>query len=110
MRKGISVAAVVGVLALTASACGGSDGAADSSGKKAAEDPQSVSGSITWWDTSNEAEGPTYDKLVKAFEAEYPKIKVTRTPVSFDQAEQKFKTAAQNGKGAPDIIRTDVGW
>ncbi|MCX4822626.1 extracellular solute-binding protein [Streptomyces sp. NBC_01142] len=110
MRKGISVAAVVGVLALTASACGGSDGATDSSGKKAAEDPKSVTGSITWWDTSNEAEGPTYDKLVKDFQAEYPKIKVTRTSVSFDQAEQKFKTAAQNGKGAPDVIRTDVGW
>lgn len=111
MRKGISVAAIVGVLALTASACGDSDsGGGDSSGKKAAEDPQSVAGSITWWDTSNEAEGPTYDKLVKAFEDEYPKIKVTRTSVSFDQAEQKFKTAAQSGNGAPDIIRTDVGW
>lgn len=110
MRKGISVAAIVGVLALTASACGGSDGGSDSSGKKAAEDPKGVTGSITWWDTSNEAEGPTYDKLVAAFQKEYPKIKVTRTPVSFDQAEQKFKTAAQSGKGAPDVIRTDVGW
>ncbi|MFE7131998.1 extracellular solute-binding protein [Streptomyces sp. NPDC057638] len=110
MRRGMTVAAIAGVLALTATACGGSDTTSDSSGKKAAEDPQSVSGSITWWDTSNEAEGPTYDKLIAAFQAEYPKIKVDRTSVSFDQAEQKFKTAAQNGKGAPDVIRTDVGW
>ncbi|ANW20494.1 extracellular solute-binding protein [Streptomyces clavuligerus] len=111
MRRGITVAAIAGVLALTATACGGNDGGSgDSSGKKAAEDPQSVSGSITWWDTSNEAEGPTYDKLVAAFQKEYPKIKVDRTSVSFDQAEQKFKTAAQSGKGAPDVIRTDVGW
>ncbi|WP_240135924.1 extracellular solute-binding protein [Streptomyces sp. MUM 178J] len=110
MRKGISVAALVGALALTATACGDNGGASDSSGKKAAEDPKSVSGSITWWDTSNEAEGPAYDTLIEQFEAEYPKIKVNRTSVSFDQAEQKFKTAAQNGKGAPDVIRTDVGW
>ncbi|MQS99571.1 extracellular solute-binding protein [Streptomyces jumonjinensis] len=110
MRKGMTAAAIAGVLALTATACGGSEGGGDSSGKKAAEDPQSVSGSITWWDTSNEAEGPTYDKLVAAFQDEYPKIKVNRTSVSFDQAEQKFKTAAQSGKGAPDVIRTDVGW
>ncbi|MFI1012486.1 extracellular solute-binding protein [Streptomyces sp. NPDC020965] len=110
MRRGTTVAAIAGVLALTATACGGDSGGGDSSGKKAAEDPGSVSGSITWWDTSNEAEGPTYDKLVKAFQDEYPKIRVTRTSVSFDQAEQKFKTAAQSGKGAPDVIRTDVGW
>ncbi|WP_190121849.1 extracellular solute-binding protein [Streptomyces inusitatus] len=112
MRRGITVAAIAGVLALTATACGGDSGGGggDSSGKKAAEDPRSVSGSITWWDTSNEAEGPTYDKLIAAFQAEYPKIKVNRTSVSFDQAEQKFKTAAQSGKGAPDVIRTDVGW
>ncbi|MEU5978791.1 extracellular solute-binding protein [Streptomyces sp. NPDC047315] len=111
MRKGMTVTAIAGVLALTVTACGGGDGGSgDSSGKKAAEDPGSVSGSITWWDTSNEAEGPTYDKLVAQFQQEYPKIKVNRTSVSFDQAEQKFKTAAQSGKGAPDVIRTDVGW
>ncbi|MGW5678008.1 extracellular solute-binding protein [Streptomyces sp. NPDC003860] len=111
MRKGMTATAIAGVLALTLTACGGNDGGSgDSSGKKAAEDPQGVSGSITWWDTSNEAEGPTYDKLVAQFQKEHPKIKVNRTSVSFDQAEQKFKTAAQNGKGAPDVIRTDVGW
>ncbi|MEC4017212.1 extracellular solute-binding protein [Streptomyces sp. H27-D2] len=108
MRRGISVAAVVGVLALTATACGGdSDGGGDSNGSK---DPGKVSGTVTWWDTSNEAEGPAYEKLVKDFEAKYPKISVKRVPVSFDAAEQKFKTAAPSGKGAPDVMRTDVGW
>jgi arabinogalactan oligomer/maltooligosaccharide transport system substrate-binding protein len=29
--------------------------------------------------------------------------------VDFTTVEQKFKTAAQSGKGAPDVIRTDVG-
>ncbi|OON71576.1 extracellular solute-binding protein [Streptomyces tsukubensis] len=111
MRRGISAAALAGVLALAATACGGDGGSdSDSSGKKAAEDPKGVSGTVTYWDTSNEAEGPTYDKLVKRFEAAYPKIDVKRVPVSFDAAEQKFKTAAQSGKGAPDVVRTDVGW
>ncbi|MEU6082922.1 extracellular solute-binding protein [Streptomyces sp. NPDC047108] len=110
MRRGISIAALAGVLALAATACGGDSGGGGGDGSKAAEDPGSVTGTVTWWDTSNEAEGPTYEKLVKDFEAEYPKIKVKRVPVSFDAAEQKFKTAAQSGKGAPDVIRTDVGW
>lgn len=110
MRRGISVAAVAGVLALTATACGGGDAGSGGDGSKAAKDPGSVSGSVTWWDTSNEAEGPAYDELVADFEKKYPKIDVKRVPVSFDAAEQKFKTAAQSGKGAPDVLRTDVGW
>ncbi|MFG2191276.1 extracellular solute-binding protein [Streptomyces sp. NPDC048639] len=110
MRRGISIAAVAGVLALAATACGGDNGDGGGDGSRAAKDPGSVTGTVTWWDTANEAEGPTYEKLVKDFEAEYPKIKVKRVPVSFDAAEQKFKTAAQSGKGAPDVIRTDVGW
>ncbi|MEV5506929.1 extracellular solute-binding protein [Streptomyces orinoci] len=110
MRRGISVAAVVGVLALTATACGG-DGGSGSDGAKAASDPGSVSGTITWWDTSDATnEAPAFKKLVKDFEAKYPKIKVDYVNVPFDQAQQKFKTAAATGKGAPDVLRSDVGW
>jgi arabinogalactan oligomer/maltooligosaccharide transport system substrate-binding protein len=110
MRRGISVAAVAGLLALAATACGGDSGSSGGDGSQAAKDPGSVAGTVTWWDTSNEAEGPAYDQLVEEFEATYPKIDVKRVPVSFDAAEQKFKTAAQSGKGAPDVMRTDVGW
>ncbi|MFI1967858.1 sugar ABC transporter substrate-binding protein [Streptomyces cinnamoneus] len=110
MRRGISVAAVVGVLALTATACGGG-GDSGNDGSKAAEDPGSVSGTITWWDTSDATnEAPAFKKLVKDFEAKYPKIKVDYVNVPFDQAQQKFKTAASTGKGAPDVLRSDVGW
>ncbi|GHC63913.1 extracellular solute-binding protein [Streptomyces cinnamoneus] len=110
MRRGISVAAVVGVLALTATACGGG-GDSGSDGSKAAQDPGSVSGTITWWDTSDATnEAPAFKKLVAAFEAKYPKIKVEYVNVPFDQAQQKFKTAASTGKGAPDVLRSDVGW
>ncbi|MFF3762550.1 extracellular solute-binding protein [Streptomyces sp. NPDC001922] len=110
MRRGISVAAVAGVLALAATACGGETADTGGDGSKAAKDPGNVSGTVTWWDTSNEAEGPAYGKLIADFEKKYPKIQVKRVPVSFDAAEQKFKTAAQAGKGAPDVMRTDVGW
>ncbi|MGK5544138.1 extracellular solute-binding protein [Streptomyces sp. URMC 127] len=110
MRRGISVAAVVGVLALTATACGG-DGGGGNDGAKAASDPGSVSGTVTWWDTSDATnEAPAFKKLVSAFEQKYPKIKVEYVNVPFDQAQQKFKTAAATGKGAPDVLRSDVGW
>ncbi|MEU8581756.1 extracellular solute-binding protein [Streptomyces abikoensis] len=110
MRRGISVAAVVGALALTMTACGGGgDNGGD--GSKAANDPGAVSGTITWWDTSDATnEAPAFKKLVKDFEAKYPKIKVDYVNVPFDQAQQKFKTAASTGKGAPDVLRSDVGW
>ncbi|MEH6376153.1 extracellular solute-binding protein [Streptomyces sp. KLMMK] len=110
MRRGISVAAVVGVLALTATACGG-DGGGGNDGAKAASDPGSVTGTVTWWDTSDATnEAPVFKKLVSAFEQKYPKIKVEYVNVPFDQAQQKFKTAAATGKGAPDVLRSDVGW
>ncbi|MCC3774019.1 extracellular solute-binding protein [Streptomyces sp. UNOB3_S3] len=110
MRRGISVAAVVGALALTMTACG-SGGGNGGDGSKAANDPGAVSGTITWWDTSDTTnEAPAFKKLVKDFEAKYPKIKVEYVNVPFDQAQQKFKTAAATGKGAPDVLRSDVGW
>jgi arabinogalactan oligomer/maltooligosaccharide transport system substrate-binding protein len=106
MRRGISIAAAVTTLALGLTACGGSNSDAGSKPK----DPKDVSGAITWWDTSNDAEAPAYKALVADFEKKYPKIKVKRVAVPFDQAQQKFKTAAQAKKGAPDVIRAEVGW
>ncbi|MER6329912.1 extracellular solute-binding protein [Streptomyces sp. NPDC001034] len=107
MRRGVSIAAVVTAVVLTASACGGSS-SSDSSGKP--KDPKDISGTITYWDTSDAAtEAPTYKALVKQFEAKYPKIKVNYQNVPFTDVEQKFKSAAKSGKGAPDVVRTDVG-
>ncbi|KOV71022.1 extracellular solute-binding protein [Streptomyces sp. MMG1121] len=106
MRRGISIAAAVTVIALSATACGGSDSNASSQPK----DPKDVSGTITYWDTSDAAtEAPTYKALIKQFEAKYPKIKVNYQSVPFTDVEQKFKSAAKSGKGAPDVVRTDVG-
>ncbi|MET9451889.1 extracellular solute-binding protein [Streptomyces cinerochromogenes] len=99
MRRGIAASALVASFALTATACGGSD-----SGKS--DGPVT----ITWWDTSNATnEAPTYKALVQQFEAAHKDIKVKYVNVPFDQAQNKFDTAA-GAKGAPDILRSEVGW
>ena len=100
MRRGIAATALVASLALAATACGGSD-----SGDKA-DGPVT----ITWWDTSNATnEAPTYQALVKEFEAAHKDVKVNYVNVPFDQAQNKFDTAA-GSKGAPDVLRSEVGW
>lgn len=101
MRRGIAASAVVVSLALAATACGGSD---NDSGKS--DGPVT----ITWWDTSNATnEAPTYKALVKEFEAANKNIKVKYVNVPFDQAQNKFDTAA-GSQGAPDVLRSEVGW
>ncbi|MER5915108.1 extracellular solute-binding protein [Streptomyces sp. NPDC001982] len=100
MRRGIAASALVASLALTATACGGSDSDSKSDGPV----------TITWWDTSNATnEAPTYQALVKQFEAANKNIKVKYVNVPFDQAQNKFDTAA-GSKGAPDVLRSEVGW
>ncbi|GHD83850.1 extracellular solute-binding protein [Streptomyces naganishii] len=101
MRRGIAATALVASIALAATACGGSDSGSDKSGGPV---------TITWWDTSNATnEAPTYQALVKQFEAANKNIKVKYVNVPFDQAQNKFDTAA-GSKGAPDILRSEVGW
>ncbi|MFE9687003.1 extracellular solute-binding protein [Streptomyces sp. NPDC002701] len=101
MRRGIAATALVASLALAATACGGDS---DDSGE--ADGPVT----LTWWDTSNATnEAPTYKALVKDFEKANPDIKVKYVNVPFDQAQNKFDTAA-GSKGAPDILRSEVGW
>lgn len=109
MRRGISAVAMAAAIALGITACGGS-GSDDKQDSGKAKDPSQVSGTITYWDTSDaKNEAPEYKALVAAFEAKYPKIKVNYQNVDFGTVEQKFKASAQSGKGAPDVVRTDVG-
>ena len=101
MRRGIAATALVASLALAATACGGSDSGSDKS-----DGPVT----LTWWDTSNATnEAPTYKALVKEFEAAHKGIRVKYVNVPFDQAQNKFDTAA-GATGAPDILRSEVGW
>ncbi|MCH0571154.1 extracellular solute-binding protein [Streptomyces sp. MUM 136J] len=103
MRRGIAASALVASLALAATACGGSD-----SGDKGDQADGPVT--ITWWDTSNATnEAPTYQALIKEFEAANKDVKVKYVNVQFDQAQNKFDTAA-GASGAPDVLRSEVGW
>lgn len=100
MRRGIAATALVAALGLAATACGGD------SGSDKADGPVT----ITWWDTSNATnEAPTYKALVADFEKANAKIKVKYVNVPFDAAQNKFDTAA-GSKGAPDVLRSEVGW
>ncbi|MCX4909276.1 extracellular solute-binding protein [Streptomyces sp. NBC_00878] len=100
MRRGIAATALVASLALAATACGGDSDSGEADGPV----------TITWWDTSNATnEAPVYKALAKEFEQANPDIKVTYVNVPFDQAQNKFDTAA-GSKGAPDILRSEVGW
>ncbi|MQY14756.1 putative ABC transporter-binding protein [Streptomyces sp. RB5] len=108
MRRGIprrvaTATALVATLALAATACGDDSG---DSGDKKGSGPVT----ITWWDTSNATnEAPTYKALISEFEAANKDIKVKYVNVPFDQAQDKFQTAA-GSKGAPDVLRSEVGW
>ncbi|QKV95349.1 extracellular solute-binding protein [Streptomyces sp. NA02950] len=106
MRRGIAATALVAAMALAATACGGDDG--DNGGGKPGG---KLSGTVTYWDTSNDAEKGTYKKLALGFEKEHPGVKVNYVNVPFGEALAKFKNAAgSGGSGAPDVLRTEVAW
>ncbi len=103
MRRGMVTTALVAGLAMAATACGGGGGGDQQSGGE-------LSGTVTFWDTSNDAEKATYRKLAEAFEKEHPKVDVKYVSVPFGDANAKFKNAAGGGAGAPDVMRTEVAW
>ncbi|MER7988413.1 extracellular solute-binding protein [Streptomyces noursei] len=106
MRRGIRGAlatALVAGLALAATGCGGGGDGGSSAGGE-------LSGTVTFWDTSNDAEKATYRKLAEGFQKEHPKVHVAYVNVPFGDANAKFKNAAGGGAGAPDVMRTEVAW
>lgn len=106
MRHGIAATALVAAIALAATACGGGD--TDGGGKRS---DGKISGTVTYWDTSNEAEKGTYEQLALGFRKKYPDVKVNYVNVPFGEALAKFKNAAgSGGSGAPDVLRAEVAW
>lgn len=104
---GIAVAA----LALTLAACGSDGGDSDTSSSDAGGASGDLSAELTWWDTADATnEAPAYDELIKKFNEEYPDVTINHETVPFDQTQNKFKTAAESGSGAPDILRAEVAW
>ncbi|MGW3341970.1 extracellular solute-binding protein [Nonomuraea rubra] len=110
MRRLLPSAAAVAALVLTVSACG-AGGGETAAPPAQVSDPSKVSGEVTWWDTTRpDSEGPTFQALIKEFQAKYPQVKVNYVNVPSDQAQNQFQTAAQAGTGAPDVIRSEVAW
>lgn len=107
MRRGIAATALVAALALAATACGGDTKDSGSGGAKADGE---LSGTVTWWDTSNDAEKASFQKLAEAFTAKHPKVTVKYVNVPYGDAQNKVKNAFSSGSEAPDVIRADVGW
>lgn len=111
MRRIARAGAVVAAVSLLATACGSGDDTNNESDSASAPAPDEVSGSLTWWDTSDPTnEGPAFDELIEKFNEEYPNVEIDHQMVPFGEAQNKFKTAADAGKGAPDILRAEVAW
>lgn len=104
MRRGIGTTALVAALALTATACGSGDDENQSDGSG------ELSGTVTFWDTSNDAERGFYKEIAEDFTKKHPKVEVKHVSVDFGEANNKFKNAAGGNAGAPDVMRTEVAW
>ncbi|TWH05015.1 arabinogalactan oligomer/maltooligosaccharide transport system substrate-binding protein [Nocardioides sp. J9] len=110
MRRTLPAAGIA-ALALVLSACGGGDSESDDKKSSNDVDPASLSAELTWWDTSDPTnEAPAFKELIKKFNAEYPNVTINYQSVPFGEAQNKFKTAAEAGQGAPDILRAEVAW
>lgn len=103
MRRGVGTTALVAALALAATACGGGGEGAQDDGS------DGLFGTVTYWDTSNDAEKGVYRKIAEDFEKEYPEVDVAYVNIGFDDAQNKFKNAANAGE-APEVMRTEVAW
>jgi len=104
-------------LAIALAACGGDDGEeapAEASPEPTEEptvDPESLEANLTWWDTSDpQNEGPAFQELISQFNEVYPNVTIDYQSVPFGDAQNNFKTAAEAGSGAPDILRAEVAW
>jgi len=109
MRRTAKTLGAIAALALALSACGGDDD--ESGGTQPTTDPTALTAELTWWDTSDPTnEGPAFKELITKFNQTYPNVKINYQSVPFGEAQNKFKTAAAAGSGAPDILRAEVAW
>lgn len=99
-RSLLKLGGVVGG-AMALAACSSSSGGAAASPSASALDPSTTAElSLTYW---ADAQKPTVDANIKAFNAKYPNIKVTATAIGWEQYWTKLRTQAQ-GDTLPDIM------
>ncbi|MET2714122.1 extracellular solute-binding protein [Streptomyces harbinensis] len=107
MRRSIgTTTAALAALTLAVTACGGGDGG-DGGGAAAADGE--LSGTITYWDTSNETEAQVFKAIAEEFATQHPGVTVDYVNIGFDDAQNRFKNAAAANE-APDVMRTEVAW
>ncbi len=111
MRRSLPGIAGSVALVLTLAACGGDDDSSGPADNSSDSDASALDAELTWWDTSDPTnEGPAFEQLIEQFNEEYPDVTINYQSVPFGEAQNKFKTAAESGKGAPDILRAEVAW
>lgn len=69
---------------------------------------RSTGSTVVFWDTSGPTEHAVFQELAEMC-GKQGGYQVKVEVVSFDQALNNYKTAAQAGQG-PDVLRSDVGW
>ena len=111
MRRLLPAIAGTAAFALLLAACGGDEETPNADANNENADPASLEAELTWWDTSDPTnEGPAFKQLIEKFNEEYPNVTINYQSVPFADAQNKFKTAADSGSGAPDILRAEVAW
>jgi len=113
MRRIATGIAGTAMLALALAACGNDSDSGSNGNPSASEsvDPASLTADLTWWDTSDPTnEAPAFKALITKFNKTYPNVHINYQSVPFGDAQNKFKTAAEAGSGAPDILRAEVAW
>jgi arabinogalactan oligomer / maltooligosaccharide transport system substrate-binding protein len=98
-------------LALVLAACGSDAENQNNDNEPEAQNGEELTAELTWWDTSDPTnEAPAFKELISRFNEEYPNVTIDYQSVPFGEAQNKFKTAADSGSGAPDILRAEVAW
>ncbi|WP_052807340.1 extracellular solute-binding protein [Risungbinella massiliensis] len=97
MRKSLYLLTILSLVAILFVGC--------SSEQDASSGPVTV----TYWNTANDEETATLKEIIADFEKANPDIKIKLENVPFEEAQNKFKRAAQEGNG-PDVIRSEIAW
>lgn len=108
-RSAFAALGALAVAVLVGACSGGSSTGGAAATAAASVDPSTVSGTVTFWDTSSSTEIPLNKRIVADFEKQYPAVKVDYQPVDAAKAQQLFKDAARAGS-APDLMRAELAW
>jgi multiple sugar transport system substrate-binding protein len=113
-RKAVVAVAAAGLLTAGLAACGGSSAPSSSSGGTTSGLGSTTSGSIVWSASPIVGVGANdvRNVLIKAFEKQYPKIKVTLVSASTqtDTNRATLATEISGGSSSPDVFMGDVIW